>query len=201
MLRPSPLRVLVAAVAIALLVPWRAAPVDPRPLGGRLLGPVASLVAGSEWVRFEQAWREGEPGRAAVHAERALELDPRAPEGWIRLGEHFVFERASPVNEPDPAERVRWIRTGLDVWQRGEASTDDPGALLMIRGTTLVGIVAPLAATGELPWPGGEQAAREEARAALIEAVAHGTRNAHTILASLRRSAERGVGMPTDDQD
>ncbi len=178
-------------IAVVLLLwPWSAAEVDARPFSQRLTGPFASLAAGMEWIRFEQAWRDGRPERAAVHADRALELDPLSPQGWIRLGDHFVFERATPENEPDPEQRVRWMRTGLDVWKTGQERCSDPGELAMMRGRTLAIYVTELAKSPEFPWPGGVRAVREEARDVLLEAERMGMREAHIVLAALRRQVQ-----------
>jgi hypothetical protein len=188
-------------IIVALLLwPWGAAAVDTRPFGQRLTGPFASLAAGMEWIRFEQAWREGRPERAAVYADRALELDPLSPQGWIRLGEHYIFERASIQNEPDPEERVRWTRTGLDVWKTGQEHCADPGELAMMRGRTMIMYVAELAESPEFPWPGGVRAVREEARNVLLEAEQLGMREAHIALAALRRQVEASIEPQVENE-
>lgn len=103
----------------------------------RLLGPVSSLAASVQWVRFDAALRRGDTARAYARAEVALRLDPGEPRGWIFLARHLVYERGSLLREPDRAARARWIEAGLDALRRGEASARDPGALLFERGVVL----------------------------------------------------------------
>jgi hypothetical protein len=148
---------------LALLVPWERAPEEPAApssIPRRLLGPVASLAASVQWVRFDVALRDGAPERAYAIAETALALDPGAHQGWYTLARHLVFDRASRESEPDPPERRRWIRAGLDVLERGEPLARDPGELAFARAQILAFYVAVIP-EAELHWPGGAEAALE----------------------------------------
>ncbi|TDJ78933.1 MAG: hypothetical protein E2O39_01130 [Planctomycetota bacterium] len=160
---------------VALLVPWWADAEGaraPTSIARRLLGPVASLAASAQWVRFDVALRDGAHERAYAIAETALALDPGAHQGWYALGRHLVFDRASKESEPEPAERRRWIRAGLDVLQRGERFARDPGELAFL-GAQILYYVAVIPDV-ELRWPGGPAAALESAVAAFDRAAALG---------------------------
>jgi len=103
----------------------------------RILGPFASLVASIEWARFDFALRRGENAQAYARAETALRLDPSAPEGWIFLAHHLLYERASLLREPQAAARRPWIEAGFEILARGERASRDPGAILFERGVAL----------------------------------------------------------------
>ena len=128
------------AAAAALLVASIAggpAPELARPLLRRMLGPVASLAAGVQWVRVDLSIRRGDYARAYARAETALALDPEEPAGWILLGHHLIFERGSIEREPDEEARARWIRAGLATLERGERSARDPGPIYFEHGVAL----------------------------------------------------------------
>lgn len=167
-------RLALLAAAALCLVPWRGTAAPPE--GGfatRLIGPVASLGASIEWILFDLDAYEGRHEAAYVHAERALRLDPGAPVGWTQLAHHLMYERGSGQNERDPRERVRWLRAGLDLLERGEARCREPERLALVRGQTLCVFVAGLITVDPedpLPWPGGLPAALEEGRTALERA-------------------------------
>lgn len=165
----------VAALLVLGPAPLRRGPhVERRPgVLVRLLGPIPSLAAGVQWVRFDLALRDGRPELAYAYAGSALALDPRSPGGWLTLARHLVFERGSPSAEPLPAERRRWIRAGLAQLERGEASARTPALLAFVRGTILAEFVAEIP-DEELGWPGGRRAALEEARGAFERAAALG---------------------------
>ena len=147
----------------------------------RMLGPVASVAASFEWVRYRVALGHGDEARAYGHAARALALDARTVAGWATLGDHFIFNRASPLEVADPAERRRWIRAGLDLMRRGEARAAAPGDLAhlaaIIRATYLAGI--PDEALG---WPGGPAELLREARADVARAAGHGHPDSSMVL-------------------
>lgn len=152
------------AVAV-LLVPWWSddeAERAPDSIARRLLGPVASLAASVQWVRFDVALRDGANERAYAIAETALTLDPGAYQGWYALARHLVFDRASRESEPDPAARRRWIRAGLEVLERGQRFARDPGELAFSEAEILGYYVAAIP-DDELGWPGGPEAALEAA--------------------------------------
>ena len=126
-----------AVLAVSLTSGPRPSPSTPRPYLRRILGPVASLAAGAQWVRVDLAIRRGDFVRAYARAETALELDPEDPSGWIFLGHHLLFERGSPGREPDPAARARWIRAGIETLERGERAAREPGAVYFEHGAAL----------------------------------------------------------------
>ncbi len=141
-------RVLLVAAAAwlawfgAARAPAENAPDASRSLAGRLLGPFAEGIALVEWGRFEAAWRRGDERAAYVHADRALALDPGAAGGWIHLAHHAVYERAAPRREPDARERERWVRTGLDLLERGERAAREPGRVAFKRGVVFLSLAA-----------------------------------------------------------
>lgn len=154
----------------ACLVPWRGAgPGDSGPLPRRLLGPIPSIAASVEWVRFDAALREGRYERAYAHAERALRLDPAAPQGWITFASHLTYFRGSAETEPDPAARRAWIEAGTALLERGEAVASDPGELAFARGL-MYAHVATVDGPQGLVWPGGRRAAADLAAAAFHRA-------------------------------
>ncbi len=187
------MRALVWIAALALLAPWplgdgsprgldpgNAAPA-PRPgFGVRLLGPIASLAASVEWVRYDIALEAGDFPLAYERAERALALDPLSPHGWDMLASHLIFTRGGALLEDDPERRVDWIEAGLEVLRRGTLACRAPATLHMVRGQVLALYVAELAADpSALPWRGGEGAALAEGIAALDQAAALGHPKAH----------------------
>ena len=186
------------AWALTLWLLWPAErarePGPPAPLGERLLGPIASLAASVQWVRFDLALRDGRFERAYARADAALALDPVSPEGWLTLGRHLVTYRASPENEPDPARRAAWIRAGLEVLAEGERESNAPGELALAQGVFLAFYVAAIAgeAPRELDWPGGERGALEEAREAFGRAAGHGHPRAAAGLEAVEAALARG---------
>lgn len=223
--RPSALRVAAWATAGALLAPWplrhgarpEVDPSDssgaattaasggrpPRPsLTARLLGPIASLAASAEWVRYDLALEAGDYPLAYERAERALALDPHSPHGWDLLGSHLVFLRGGALLEENPARRVEWMQAGLDVLSRGAQRSRAPASLHMVRGQILALFIAELANDpAALPWPGGERAALAAGIAAFDQAHALGHPKAHerkhqaqaaALLRAGSRAARRG---------
>ena len=164
-----------AWILVALcLWPWGGAPRSTLPLEERLLGPGAGLLASAAWVRFDALVRDGRYEAAYSVAERALELDPSSPQGWLYYASHLGRFRASAENEVDPAARRAWVRSALQVLERGEARCDRPGELALSAGLILL-LVAQLEEEAQgLGWPGGAEAARLEAEQALARAVVMG---------------------------
>ena len=146
-------------------LPQRAAPAT---FTGRLLGPVASLAAGWEWVRVRQALEEGRPGIAYARADRALALDPRSTGAWSFLASHYAHDRASPEAEPEPELRTGWVRAALRLLERGELSAREPAELALHRGLILVHVGD---FRGEIPWEGGRAGAWQEADSAFERAI------------------------------
>ncbi len=131
---------LAGAVACAWLA-LRTPPDDHERHGSfasRLLGPLSGLAAAVEWGRFEAAVRQGDEGRAWIHADRALALAPDRSGGWTYLAHHAVFERASSLRTQDPAERRRWVEVGLALLARGEREAHDPGPVAFRAGIVYV---------------------------------------------------------------
>jgi hypothetical protein len=132
-----------------VLLPQRATSTT---FAARLLGPIASLTAGWQWVRVRQALEEGRPGLAYSRAELALELDPSSTGAWSFLASHYAHDRASPDAEPNAALRTSWVRAALTLLERGEASAREPAELALHRGLLLVHVGD---FDGAIPWPGG----------------------------------------------
>lgn len=182
-------------ITVALLLwPWTARPaIQPVSTASRWLGPIASLAASVNWIRFDLAVRDGRREHAYVVAEQALALAPEAAAGWATLARHLIFDRASPESEPDPARRRQWIQAGLDTFIRGEALVSDPGALAYMRGTLLIAYVAEIA--GDIAWAGGYRGALEEGLQALEDALGHGWEPAGELVPGVRgRLEELGGG-------
>ncbi|MFT4538146.1 MAG: hypothetical protein ACI835_000579 [Planctomycetota bacterium] len=154
-------------------------------LGERLLGPVASLVASAQWVRFDLALRVGEPERAYELAERAIELDPGAWQGWFTFASHLIYDRGAETLEPDPHKQRAWIRAGLDMLTEGVKHARDPAELEIISGSCLTMLVALRARSIE--WPGGAEAAIAEGLEALQRAAALGHPHAAVFEDNARR--------------
>jgi len=168
------MRALAWLVVALCLWPWGGAPRSTAPLGERLLGPAAGLLASAAWVRFDGLVRDGRYEAAYDVAERALDLDPRSPQGWLHYASHLGRFRASAENEADPAARRRWVRAALELLARGETRCEAPGDLALSSGLILL-LVAQLEEQGEgLGWPGGAEAARTAAEEALGRAEFHG---------------------------
>lgn len=145
----------------------------PRPVLRRILGPIASVAAGLQWIRVDVAIRSGEFARAYSRAETALELDPESPSGWIFLAHHLVFERASISREPDREARARWIQAGLATLERGERAALEPGDVYFEHGVALAFLGS--LADEDRAWPESGERAWELAAAAFDAAAASGT--------------------------
>jgi hypothetical protein len=157
----------------------------------RLLGPIASLAAGVEWVRSDLAWRAGLEEEAHGLAERALALDPRSEAGWIAFGLHLAQDCASASREPDPSRRRAWIEEGLAVLRRGEESVAHPEELEFVQGLILAQVGRACLAGEEAPdWPGGARGAWEQAREALLAAARGGKRDAAEQAISIERALD-----------
>ncbi len=153
------------AVVPALLHPR---PEGPRPhLWCRLLGPAAGLVAGIQWVRFDQALREGRDELALARADAALEIDPGSAEGWGFLAYYLVFQRGSNALEPDAASRLAWIRAGIQTIEQGIERAREPAELYFL----LFAVYSFSAMEhADLDWPDGVAALWREADRALVRA-------------------------------
>lgn len=159
--------VVLAFAGLTLIVLDRGAarePERPGTLVARLLGPVRGLAATVQWVRFNEERTHGRFDLAYEHAESALELDPRAPAGWMVLAHHLAFDRGAPGMAPDDASRLFWFEAGLAVLERGREQVADPADLWFLRGTFLAAQAEYEAE--DCVWPGGPGAALLEAAAA-----------------------------------
>ena len=145
---------------------------QPTPVLRRVLGPIASLAAGAQWVRVDLALRRGEYARAYARAETAFDLDPEDAAGWIFLAHHLIFERASFEREPDPAARARWIRAGIATLERGERAARDPGEVYFEHGIALAFLGS--LADEDRAWPGSAAEAWSLAAEAFDAAAARG---------------------------
>ena len=124
-------------IAAAFLFAPPPANIDTRRAMGptqRLFGPLSSVAASVEWVRYTLALTEGDEVRAYAHARRALSLDPRSPSGWSALASHYIFLRGSPREATTEVERKRWFDAGFDVLAEGEAQVDRPRDLAFEAG-------------------------------------------------------------------
>lgn len=165
-----------AALSAAAAGPWARAEVEARAAMGpvqRLLGPVASAAASVEWTRYMLALDRGDTARAYGHAARALSLDSRAAAGWLTLADHFVFIRASPLEEPDARVRRRWIREGFAVLRSGERHCATPEVLARYAATLRSAYLAALPEE-RLEWPGGPGALLDAAQRDLERAAGLG---------------------------
>jgi hypothetical protein len=161
----------------------RAAP-RARGLAERLLGPIAGLAAGIQWVRVDAALRTGDAPLAYARAETALALAPGDARGWIHLAHHFLFERASLGREPDLAMRRRWVEAGLDVLARGERVAREPGAIALYEGLVLFAFAG--IDDAERPYAGSARQALERAARAFERADLAGEREAAELAARTR---------------
>ncbi|MEM9801412.1 MAG: hypothetical protein AAGA20_13880 [Planctomycetota bacterium] len=179
-----------AAIATAFL--QRPEPADVRAKSSplqRLLGPIASAAASVEWARFARTLDRGDAPRAYGHAARALTFDGRSAAGWMTLGDHFIFTRASPLEVDDAAQRRRWIRAGLDVLLAGEERVAAAEELAYYAALIRVQFLAQIPDEA-LAWPGGSDALLEDAREDLSRAEAGG----HPGVADLRTRIEERRG-------
>lgn len=150
----------------------------------RLLGPLSSVAASVEWVRYSLALAEGDEQRAFVHARRGLALDPRSASGWSTLASHFIFLRGSPSETPTEAERKQWFKAGFDVFDEGMSRAESPRDLAFESG-----LVAHYFATlppGRRPWTGSRPELLERAVVDLARAARLRHPGAEALLAKAR---------------
>jgi hypothetical protein len=135
---------------------------------------------------------EGRTDLALARASTALELDPGDTAGWSLLAWHLALERGSILREPSPERRVVWLRAGLDVARRGEASARDPGELALWSALMLSQVAQEDAPP---PWPGGVEALWREAAEA-FERAAQGGHPEGAALAEAARARVPELGKP-----
>lgn len=128
-MNPRGITIWLGAIALSLAGLWR----EPQAGSSGFLGPIASLAASVEWVRFDTALSRGRTDLAYERAEHALELDPASTDGWAFFAGHLVFDRGSAEVEHDPERRWEWIRAGLELLQRGELTAREPQRLVLYR--------------------------------------------------------------------
>ena len=170
----TPLRLILALVALGIAAPWHGPDPDPRPLSRRISGPVSSMWAAGHWIQFDVQVHNSEMERAYLTADRALELDPWPAAGWIRLAEHLWFIRASAEREADPDGRAHWIAAGLQVMDEGMERCGSPGEVALVKARMTGLYLLPLVQDGAINWPGGVSAVEELSRAAFQVAVEYG---------------------------
>lgn len=118
----------------------------------RLAGPLGSVAASAQWMRFTLATRSGDGERALGVGRSALGMDPLAPDGWQLLAHHLVFERGSDAESAGPRGRRAWIEAGLDLLQQGARTSREPGVLFYDLG--LVAMYLGTLPPAERPWEG-----------------------------------------------
>ncbi|MFT7169683.1 MAG: hypothetical protein ACI80K_002822, partial [Paracoccaceae bacterium] len=155
----------------------------------RALGPLASVLASIEWVRFRIALHAGDTPRAYAIAEGALELDPLSERGWLDYAQHLIFERGSFLENETTEGRRGWIQAGLDVLARGETLTASPGELAFTAGLIRAGFLAAIP-DEDLRWPGGPAALMAQGREDLLRSAAAGRKGARETLESLDEAAK-----------
>ncbi|MCZ6597606.1 MAG: hypothetical protein O7B99_08210 [Planctomycetota bacterium] len=154
----------------------------------RLLGPVASLAAKIQWIRFDRARANGRPSLAITLAEVALDLDPGDTRGWNVLASYLALDLASTSREPSSTSRLYWMEAGLGVARRGEEIARNPGDLAFLRGVILVSHAEN---DPELPRPGGVKGMWEDASSAFLRAAELGYPNAEgAVIFALEKAAE-----------
>ncbi len=121
----------------------------------RLLAPFAPLLARVQWVRLEQAMRSGRTELVLARAESLLETEARSADAHVFVSMYFAFTLASPERELDPQLRARWLRVGLEITRRGEATVDEPALLAQWQGELLARAAQN---DPQLVWEGGERA-------------------------------------------
>lgn len=177
----------VLAVVLISVPAWVAGGATATPARGslaqRLFGPVAGLAAQVQWLRTQRALWDGRSDLALARARTALALDPGDTEGWRLIAWHLAFERAAEERERSPARRLAWVRAGVELLERGEASAREPERLALLSGLILGSLAAE---EPPVPWPGGPHAlwlaaAERFERAAELgaadgEELAHGAR-------------------------
>lgn len=139
---------LASAIAIG---PW---PEDRAAMGRlqRFAGPLGSVAASTQWMRFTLATRSGDGERALGIGRSALGMDPLSPEGWQLLAHHLVFNRGSDADSAGPQERRAWIEAGMDLLEQGAATSREPGVLLYHLG--LIAMYFGTLPPEERPWEG-----------------------------------------------
>jgi hypothetical protein len=143
------------AGAALLAAPWIAAA---RTGSARAhpLGPLAPLFARWQWLRFDaQVWR-GSPDRALALGHSAIALDPGSTSGWKRLAWHLALDRGSAERTARAADRVAWLRAGLDLAREGEQWAREPAELALFQALLLEQLEAEETSAELLAnWPGG----------------------------------------------
>ncbi len=130
-------------------------------LASRLLGPVRGVASSVQWIRFDNARRDGDYDLAYSRAETALRLNPNSTAGWMLLARHLSFDRGAPGEGTNLQERAIWLNAGLEILERGKALVSRPEELAVAQGTFLAAQAS--LAPEDCVWPGGAKACLEEA--------------------------------------
>ena len=97
------------ALAACVGMSWLPTPTEQR---RRALAPIAAFAATIQWARADAAFDEGRLDIGLARAERALEWNPSAAEGWSWL---------ASVREPTRSQRPGTCRA-----RRCSRSADNP---------------------------------------------------------------------------
>lgn len=149
---------LLLAIAVGAGLSWLPAPAPER---RGPLAPITAFVATIQWARADAAFDKGRLDIGLARAERALELNPEATEGWSWLASVLVHRFGAPEFEASLAARRTWVEAGLAVLARGEEVAAEPEELAFHAGLVMA-FVASLP-DEVLEWPGGAGAAWTEA--------------------------------------
>jgi hypothetical protein len=156
------------AAAGAALWAWGRAEVErPRDLDAVLAGPLAPTLAAAQWTRAVSAVHRGELGAGLARARGALALSPRSGPLWGEYAWLLALHLGSAEREPDQERRADWLRAGLAALDESARASGDAGGCEFARGILLY---TKAQTDPELAWPGGTDALRAAAVAAIDRA-------------------------------
>jgi hypothetical protein len=180
-------------LALVLFIGLSSLPMSPR---RSPLAPIASLYATIQWARADAAFDEGRLAVGLARAERALELNPTATEGWSWLASVLVHRFGAPEFEASTAARRAWTEAGLAVLARGEPTAAEPEELAFHAGLVMA-FVASLP-DEVLEWPGGAESAWTAAAEHFERAKALGHPRADDTAQAAWREVHRPAPKPGD---
>ena len=185
MLKGHRARVLLA-LAACVGMSWLPTPTEQR---RRALAPIAAFAATIQWARADAAFDEGRLDIGLARAERALEWNPSAAEGWSWLASVLVHRFGAPEFESTAEARRTWVEAGLAILARGEGLAAEPQELAFHAGLVMA-FVASLP-DEVLEWPGGARTAWTEAAEHFERAKALGHPRADAIAQAAWREVHR----------
>lgn len=130
-------------------------------IAARLLGPVRGVASSVQWVRFDIARIDGDFDLAYARGESALNLNPHSEAGWMLLARHLTFDRGAPDAGLGNADRLVWVKAGLEVLERGKPFVAHPHELELAQATCMAAQAS--YAAEDCVWPGGAKACFREA--------------------------------------